>query len=54
ESRGISHVEAKKILVIAFANTLIEQVKDSRQQERIKIAFEKAFYAGYSENSSLS
>jgi len=40
--------------ILKAANTLIEQVKDSRQQERIKIAFEKAFYAGYSENSSLS
>jgi len=44
QSRGISYVEARKILVIAFANTLIEEVKDTRQQERIKTAFEKVFY----------
>jgi Fe-S cluster assembly protein SufD len=44
-SRGISAVEARKMLVIAFANTLIEKVKDSRQQERIKEEFERAFYA---------
>ena len=47
QSRGISYVEARKILVIAFANTLIETVKDSRHQERIKKAFEDVFYAGH-------
>lgn len=47
QSRGISYVEARKILVIAFANTLIETVKDSRHQERIKTAFEEVFYAGH-------
>ncbi|MCB4752171.1 MAG: SufD family Fe-S cluster assembly protein [Sulfurovum sp.] len=45
-SRGIDEIEAKKILVIAFANTLIEQIKDSRHQEVIKATFEEAFYAG--------
>jgi len=44
QSRGISYVEARKMLVIAFANTLIEEVKDTRHQERIKTAFEKVFY----------
>ena len=44
QSRGISYVEARKMLVIAFANTLIEEVKDTRQQERIKATFEKVFY----------
>jgi Fe-S cluster assembly protein SufD len=47
QSRGISYVEARKMLVIAFANTLIEQVKDSRHQERIQSAFEEVFYAGH-------
>ncbi len=47
QSRGISYVEARKMLVIAFANTLIETVKDSRHQERVKAAFEKVFYAGH-------
>ena len=46
QSRGISYTEARKILVIAFANTLIEEVKDTRQQERIKQAFEEVFYRG--------
>ena len=47
QSRGISYVEARKMLVIAFANTLIETVKDTRHQERIREAFEAAFYAGH-------
>ena len=45
QSRGISYIEARKILVIAFANTLIEEVKDTRHQDRIKAAFEAVFYA---------
>ena len=49
QSRGISYVEARKMLVIAFANTLIETVKDTRQQERIKAAFEEVFYAVHKE-----
>ncbi|MDQ1325854.1 MAG: Fe-S cluster assembly protein SufD [Campylobacterota bacterium] len=44
QSRGISEIDAKKMLVIAFANTLIEKIKDIRNQERIKISFEEAFY----------
>ncbi len=47
QSRGISYVEARKMLVIAFANTLIETVKDTRHQERIKAAFEEVFYAAH-------
>ena len=50
QSRGISYVEARKMLVIAFANTLIETVKDSRHQEQIKAAFEKAFYQGHTKD----
>ena len=49
QSRGISYTEARKMLVIAFANTLIEQVKDTRQQERIKASFEEAFYRVHKE-----
>jgi len=45
QSRGITRVEARKMLVIAFANTLIETIKDSRHQERVKKAFEEVFYA---------
>ncbi len=49
QSRGISYLEARKILVIAFANTLIEQVKDTRHQDRIKAAFEEVFYKAHKE-----
>ncbi len=51
QSRGISYVEARKMLVIAFANTLIETVKDTRHQERIKEAFEKVFYTTHTKES---
>ncbi len=50
-SRGISYVEARKMLVIAFANTLIETVKDSRHQEQISALFEEAFYSAHKELS---
>jgi Fe-S cluster assembly protein SufD len=45
QSRGINDVEARKLLIIAFANKLIETIRDKRQQERITENFEKAFYA---------
>ena len=44
-SRGIHELEAKKLLIIAFANQLIETIRDKRQQESINNTFEKAFYA---------
>ena len=52
QSRGISYVEARKMLVIAFANTLIETIKDSRHQERIKAAFEEVFYSTHTKDIS--
>ena len=52
QSRGISATEARRMLVIAFANTLIEKVKDSRQQERIKEAFDNAFYTLHEKEAS--
>ena len=52
QSRGISATESRKMLVIAFANTLIEKVKDSRQQERIKEAFDNAFYTVHEKDAS--
>ena len=47
QSRGIDRIEARKMLVIAFAKTLIDTIKDTRHQERIQKAFEEAFYAGH-------
>ncbi|MBU1668391.1 SufD family Fe-S cluster assembly protein [bacterium] len=44
QSRGISKIEARKMLIIAFANTLIETIRDGRQQEKIQKSFEEAFY----------
>jgi len=45
QSRGITRTEARKMLVIAFANTLIDQVKDHRHQDAIKASFDEAFYS---------
>ena len=45
QSRGISAVEARKILVIAFANTMMETIRDSRHQELIRNEFDKVFYS---------
>jgi Fe-S cluster assembly protein SufD len=45
QSRGISAIEARKMLVIAFANTMMESIRDTRHQELIRAEFEKVFYA---------
>jgi len=45
QSRGISAVEARKMLVIAFANTMMETIRDSRHQELIRNEFDKVFYS---------
>ena len=44
QSRGISAIEARKMLVIAFANTMMETIRDSRHQELIRAEFDKVFY----------
>jgi len=43
-SRGISAIEARKILVQAFANELIDSIDDESIADMIHIDFEKAFY----------
>jgi len=45
QSRGIPAVEARKMLVIAFANTMMETIRDSRHQELIRNEFDKVFYS---------
>ena len=45
QSRGISAIEARKMLVIAFANTMMETIRDSRHQELIRNEFDKVFYS---------
>jgi len=43
-SRGISHDDARKILVLAFADTLIETIGDNKIIEAIHTDFEAAYY----------
>ena len=45
QSRGISAIEARKMLVIAFANTMMETIRDSRHQELIRAEFDRVFYS---------
>ena len=45
QSRGIDAIEARKMLVIAFANTMIETIRDSRHQELIRNEFDRVFYS---------
>jgi len=45
-SRGISEIEARKMLVQAFANELIDSITDETIAGRIHLDFEKAFYGG--------
>jgi len=50
-SRGISEKEAKKMLIIAFANTLIDHIKDARYQEKVQKSFEETFYSHTKEST---
>jgi len=43
-SRGIVHDEARKMLILAFANELIEAVEDHEVAELIRADFESAYY----------
>ena len=51
QSRGISYIEARKMLVIAFANAMMETIRDSRHQELIRAEFDRVFYANAKELS---
>jgi len=44
-SRGIAESEAKKMLVLAFADVLIDSVGDGELAERIHTDFERAYFA---------
>jgi Fe-S cluster assembly protein SufD len=44
-SRGIAEDEARKILVLAFADVLIDSVGDGELAERIHADFERAYFA---------
>ena len=43
-SRGITEIEARKILIQAFANEMIDEIKDESVRERIHRDFETAYY----------
>ncbi len=43
-SRGINEVEARKMLILAFANSAISKIEDKTIFNRVEIDFEKAYY----------
>ncbi len=43
-SRGICYDEAKKMLILAFANELIDSIDDEIIRERLHISFDRAYY----------
>jgi Fe-S cluster assembly protein SufD len=44
QSRGINKQDAKKMLILAFANELIEEIKDDNLKDRVQNSFEIAYY----------
>lgn len=44
QSRGISYSSAKKMLILAFANEIIDKIKDESTQNAIHCSFEEAYY----------
>ncbi len=44
QSRGIAKEEAKKMLILAFANELIDILEDEALKERIHSSFERAYW----------
>jgi len=43
-SRGISYDDAKKMLILGFANELIDRIDDQKIKDRLHIAFDRAYY----------
>jgi Fe-S cluster assembly protein SufD len=43
-SRGISESEARKMLILAFANEIIDTIEDKNLREQIHSSFEQAYY----------
>ena len=43
-SRGITLQEAKKILILAFANDIIDGIEDREMRESVHISFENVYY----------
>ncbi len=44
QSRGISQQEAKKLLILAFANEMIDVIEDKNTQNFLHQSFEKSYY----------
>jgi Fe-S cluster assembly protein SufD len=44
QSRGINKQDAKKMLILAFANELIEQIEDENLKNMVQNSFEIAYY----------
>jgi Fe-S cluster assembly protein SufD len=44
-SRGISEEEARKMLILAFANEIIDTIADTKLREQVRGSFEEAYYA---------
>jgi len=43
-SRGISFEEARKMLILAFTNEIIDAVEDEKMRENIHLSFENVYY----------
>ena len=43
-SRGIAQEEARKMLILAFANEIIDTIADAKIREQVHISFENAYY----------
>ncbi len=44
QSRGIKKEEAKKMLILGFANEIIDSIDDKEISDRVHISFESAYY----------
>jgi len=43
-SRGIVLEEARKMLILAFANEIIDAIEDERTRESVHLSFENVYY----------
>ncbi len=43
-SRGIGEEEARKMLILAFANEIIDSIADANLREQVHVSFENAYY----------
>ena len=43
-SRGIAFEEARKMLILAFTNEIIDAIEDENTRENVHLSFEKVYY----------